>query len=131
MFVKYRSCELILLGSLQAPTAPPGQVHPASSIDVIFPLAAAKTKGITQFLFWGHGVDGLVKDACDICVACVCDNFIDFCTANGFDGVPLAVAAHGTAQRRICGEVGRRSMCAMMALRLPMPFVSGVLRRLR
>ena len=37
----------------QAPTAPPGQVHPASFIDVIFPFAAARTKGITQFLFWG------------------------------------------------------------------------------
>ena len=32
-----------------------------------------------------HGVDGLVQDTGDICIACVCYNFIDFCTANGFD----------------------------------------------
>ena len=38
----------------QAPTAPPAQVQLSSFIDVIFPFAAVKRKGITQFLFAGE-----------------------------------------------------------------------------
>lgn len=43
----------------QAPTAPPGQVQPASSIDVIFPFAAANIKGMTQFLLSGDASKSL------------------------------------------------------------------------